>query len=287
MLVRGCTYVTAFLALAIAQVGFSLASAQTVQPATPPYETLFYTYDGLTLEAYLYKPEGGPFPLVVYNHGSAAPEEEQREWPAPFIARLFVPRGYAVLVPERRGYGKSEGEPFSKAIGSDRGPRFVARQRAEAGDVDAAVDYVLKHRGSSLDAKRIVIMGPSFGGIVTTLAAGGNHRYAAAVIQAPGALNWDRSEEMRKALLEAAGKITIPVACSVAENDATTESARAICEAARKNGARSTLKIYPPFQPKQPQRPGVAPGHAIFGPAGVPLWQDDVFAFLADALRRD
>ena len=31
------------------------------------------------------------------------------EWPVFFIARMLVPAGYAVLVPERRGYGKSEG----------------------------------------------------------------------------------------------------------------------------------------------------------------------------------
>src|SRR3954463_8493742 len=49
-----------------------LAAAQPAPPPALPYDTLFYTHDGLTLEAYLYKPEGaGPFPLVVYNHGSA------------------------------------------------------------------------------------------------------------------------------------------------------------------------------------------------------------------------
>ena len=38
----------------------------------PVFETLFYTHDGLRLEAYLYTPSGGgPFPMVVYNHGSA------------------------------------------------------------------------------------------------------------------------------------------------------------------------------------------------------------------------
>src|SRR5436190_11450655 len=77
------------------------------QPAPPPFQTLFYTSEGLKLEAYLFKPEGpGPFPLVVYNHGSRA-ADARSERPVEYVARLLVPAGYAVLVPERRGYGKS------------------------------------------------------------------------------------------------------------------------------------------------------------------------------------
>jgi dienelactone hydrolase len=220
--------------------------------------------------------------MVVYNHGSALPGEERVEWPAPFVARLLVPAGYALLVPERRGYGKSEGEPFSAEIGQDRGPRFVARQQAEAGDINAAVEHVLNRPGSLIDPRRVAIMGWSFGGIVTTFAASGSARYVAAVIQAPGALNWERSEDFRKALVEAAGRIRIPTYCAVAENDATTESARAVCAAVTANGGRAVLKIYPPFDSGR-QRPGTPAGHALFGPSGVAVWEHDVLAFLAEA----
>lgn len=261
--------------------------AQTGSPAAsaPPHETLFYAHDGLKLEAYLYKPEGaGPFPLVVYNHGSAVAGQERDEWPAPYIARLLVPAGYAVLVPERRGYGKSEGTPFSEDIGSDRGPKYIARMQAESGDVNAALDYVLKHAGSSIDAKRVAIMGWSFGGIVTTLAASGSASYAAAIVQAPGALNWDRSADLRQALTAAAAQLRIPIYCTVAENDASTESAKTICATASTAGAKATVKVYPAFTGGR-ERPGNPPGHALFGPAGVSLWRDDLLAFLAGALR--
>jgi dienelactone hydrolase len=260
---------------------------QTPTPSTPPYETLFYEHDGLRLEAYLYRPQGsGPFPLIVYNHGSAQPGKEREEWPAPYVARLVVPKGYALLVPERRGYGKSEGKTFGEAVGQDRGPAFVRRQQDEAGDVNAAVEYVLRLPNGGIDPRRVVIMGVSFGGIVTTLAAGESARYAAAVIQAPGALNWNRSEDLRAALTAAAAKIRIPVQCAVAENDLTTESARAVCAAAQRAGARTDLKIYPPYDRGQ-QRPGTAPGHALFGRAGVDIWEEDLFAFLAAALKRE
>jgi pimeloyl-ACP methyl ester carboxylesterase len=129
-----------------------------------------------------------------------------------------------VLVPERRGYGKSEGPRFSQEIGADRGVRYVARMRAEAGDVNAATEFILTHAPSSIDARRIAIMGTSFGGIVTTLAAADSTRYAAAIVQAPGALNWRASEALRQALIAAAVRILIPLSCAVAENDATTES---------------------------------------------------------------
>ena len=226
-------------------------------------------------------PDGaGPFPLVVYNHGSVPAAQEKDEWPAPYIARLLVPAGYALLVPERRGYGKSEGRSFAEEIGQDRGPRFIARHRSEAGDINAAAEFVLARPGSRLDPRRVVIMGWSFGGIVTTVAAGLSERYAGVIVQAPGALNWDRSADMRAALTAAAAKIRVPVWCAVAENDATTESARAICAAAKAAGARTTLTVYPPFTAVT-VRPGGSPGHALFSPAGVPLWEKDALAFLA------
>jgi dienelactone hydrolase len=272
--------IMAFLAF-----GLLALVAQAAPPPAPPYDTLFYTHDGLKLEAYLYKPEGaGPFPLIVYNHGSAVPGEEAKEWPAPYIARLFVPAGYAVLVPERRGYGKSEGVPFSKDIGDDRGPRFVERQRSEAGDINAAVEHVLARHEAPIDAARVVIMGYSFGGIVTTLAAGRSDRYAALVVQAPGALNWNRSEGLRDALLDAASRIRVPAWCGVAENDATTESARQVCARIAKAGATTVLKVYPPFTGGG-ERPGNPPGHALFGPRGVAVWKDDLLTFLAGVRR--
>jgi dienelactone hydrolase len=261
------------------------AQSPSPLPSAPPHETFFYTHDGLQLEAYFYRPAGdGPFPLVVYNHGSAPKGEERVEWPAGFVGRWLPPLGYAVLVPERRGYGKSEGKPFSEEIGADRGARYVARMAAEARDVLAAAEHVTSDARFRVDPHRRAMIGWSFGGIVTTLAVSGRTDYAAAVVQAPGALNWDRSPALRAALTSAAAKIAIPIQCLVAENDATMESARAICAAARAAGAE--LKIYPPFTPEGPVRPGVAPGHALFSPQGLPLWKDDVLAFLRERMSR-
>ena len=247
----------------------------------PARETFFYTDGGLRLQAYLYKPRGaGPFPMVVYNHGSRR-GDERVEYPLAYIARIFVPRGYVVLVPERRGYGKSEGVTLSQELGEDRGRRFVARVRLETNDVLAATNYVLKTR-NFVDPHRVAIMGFSFGGMVTAFAAAANPRFAAAIVQAPGAGNWDRSADLRDALVAAAERIRVPTFCAVAENDQTTESTRAICEGVHANGTPAELKIYPSFTSRQ-RRSG-APGHALFTPDGVSVWTKDVLDFLVRTL---
>jgi dienelactone hydrolase len=264
-----------------------------VQPL--PYQTLFYSSEGLKLEAYLFTPEGpGPFPLVVYNHGSRI-GDERLERPVGHVPRLLLPLGYAVLVPERRGYGKSEGQTFSEDIGADRGAKFVARMDAETRDVLAAVDYVTRDPALHIDAKRMAMMGWSFGGMVTTLAMGRDQRFAAGAVQAPAAANWIGKSVVQAALLKAARAVQSPMQCAVAENDTQTESTRAICEAVHAKGIATELKIYPAYTPPPPapgttvRPPGPnapAPGHAIFAPAGMAVWGDDLVAFLRKHLAR-
>jgi dienelactone hydrolase len=254
-----------------------LAHARQV-PASinPPYTTIFYQSGPLRIEAYVYKPPGdGPFPLIVYNHGSRE-GQDRVEQPVPFIGRVFTNAGYAVLVPERRGYGRSEGSILREEIGFDLDQKLLNRLREEAGDVLAATESLKAE--PFVDAARVGIMGWSFGGIASVFAARKSRAFFAVVDQAGGALTWARSRPLQAALREAAAQIPSPILCMDAENDATTEAVKDVCDAARAHGVSADLKIYPPFKPTQ--NPGnVAPGHLLFSGQGVSIWARDVVAF--------
>ena len=263
-----------FLALGLLFV--SVTQAQAGSPPTA-HETVFYLSGKLRIEAYLYRPEGpGPFPIMIYSHGSR-PGRERTEMPFAYVGKMLASSGYLVLVPERRGYGKSEGALFSEEVGEDRGLRYVTRLQQEADDVIAAAEFAKTLQGA--DASRIAVMGWSFGGIVSVFAASRSALFRVVVDQAGGALSWEGSPMLQTALKEAAGKINVPLLGMVAENDRTTESVKSVVGEAKKHGAVARLIVYPKFKPSE--NPGsVAPGHMIFSAQGVRLWESDLKDFL-------
>jgi cephalosporin-C deacetylase-like acetyl esterase len=145
-------------------LGGALIAAGAQAPQASDYATSFYVRDGLRLQSYLYLPaEGSSVPLVVYNHGSRI-GADRLERPFPWLAHVLTAAGYAVLVPERRGYGKSEGKTFTEDVGRDRGKAFLARLEAETDDALAAVEDVLKTHAGRLDPKRIAMVGGRLAG---------------------------------------------------------------------------------------------------------------------------
>jgi dienelactone hydrolase len=208
---------------------------------------------------------------VIYNHGSRAGHERE-ERPFAYVGNVLRDAGYIVLVPERRGYGRSDGKPYSEEIGQDRGPRTVQRLGQEAGDVLAALAYL--RTLPYADMKRAGMMGWSFGGIVTIIACSRSHDFLAAVNQAGASLSWQGNRDLRAAMVEAANKITIPVLNMVARNDATTDAVKTVAESIRKHQPATQLIIYPDFHPARD--PGIPPGHMIFSVEGVAIWKDAV-----------
>ena len=99
-------------------------------------QTVFYASGQLRIEAYLYTPTGkGPFPLVINNHGQYPAGQDRIEMhTSPRISQLLTAAGYAVLLPERRGFGKSDGPAFRQVVkpGPDRDATLVRRLQAEA-----------------------------------------------------------------------------------------------------------------------------------------------------------
>ena len=87
----------------------------------------------LQFETTIYKPTGeGPFPLLLMNHGKerGKPAAQKRDR---FLAmgREFVRRGYAVAIPMRKGFSKSDG------IYSDFGCNMHDNGMIQADDIEA------------------------------------------------------------------------------------------------------------------------------------------------------
>jgi poly(3-hydroxybutyrate) depolymerase len=61
-------------------------------------ERVIFKSGSLTLVGFVFKPDGpGPFPALVWNHGSEQSPGTMRQFDA--VAAIFVPAGYVVFAP--------------------------------------------------------------------------------------------------------------------------------------------------------------------------------------------
>ena len=121
-----------------------------------------------------------------------------------------------------------------------------------------------------IDAKRIAIVGHSFGGQLTLLAAERENTVRAAVTFAAAAGSWGRSPELRERLRAAVDKATAPIMLIQAANDYSTAPSQALADELERLHKPYLLKIYP--------RVGKTPedGHNFLYLA-IPEWEHDVF----------
>jgi len=128
--------------------------------------------DGTSIEVTVYRPSGrGPFPLAVLSHGSPRNAAQRRTNGRQRLvpqSEAFLALGYAVIVPTRRGYGRSGGD-FAEDYGRCTNADFVAAGLETARDIRAAVDAVRSE--SWIDAKHIVLVGQSAGGFGSVAAS--------------------------------------------------------------------------------------------------------------------
>ncbi|WP_257167664.1 S9 family peptidase [Bradyrhizobium sp. SRS-191] len=148
------------------------ASAQTLGAAAPEGEPARQqrwivpsTEAGFPAHALLYRPEGdGPFPLALIAHASTQNPLRRAQMPQPSytaLARELVARGYAVLVPERLGHGRTGG-PYVEDQGDCADPNYEKAGRATAAQILRALNYM---RDQPFIAKvGAVVIGHSAGG---------------------------------------------------------------------------------------------------------------------------
>lgn len=132
------------------------------------------------LEVAIAKPRHeGPYPTVVFNHGSTGRGHNRSLYSrtvSPAVAAdYFAERGWMTLFPQRRGRGKSGGN-YGEGLAPDGSGYSCNVEIATAGFERAVedVDAVLRHlRGrADVDQRRLVIAGVSRGGILSIAYAG-------------------------------------------------------------------------------------------------------------------
>lgn len=195
----------------------------------------------ITLRGVMYKPVGpGPHPAVLFNHGSG--RDYSKEFAA--LGPAFVQRGWVFFAPYRRGQGLSEsvgryiGDEMNEAQkAGGRTARFETMVRLltkdHLDDQMAALEWL--KRSGSVDARRIAVVGNSFGGIQTVLGAE-RGSYCAAVASAAAAQTWAASPGLQELMVRAVRNANVPIFFFQAENDWNLSPSRALAGAAESAG---------------------------------------------------
>ncbi|MGA8224044.1 MAG: prolyl oligopeptidase family serine peptidase [Candidatus Acidiferrales bacterium] len=278
---RGLAYNLPMIRNACALLCFLLILLLPSLTLSAEAEVVSFPSGDLTLHGTLYKPEGpGPFPAVVYNHGSAAGMLSKMAFEA--LGPVFASHGWVFFGPYRRGQGLSASAgPYigdeiagaEKTGGVAAGAATMVRllETDHLNDQLAALDWLRAQ--SFVEPGRIAVAGTSFGGIEVVLGAE-KASYCAAIDSSGAAQSWAEAPEVRALMIRAVRNSRAPIFFFQAENDYDLSPSRTLSAAMKDAGKEFEIKIYPPFGKS------VKDGHS-FGYFGSSVWSADVFRFLA------
>jgi carboxymethylenebutenolidase len=265
----------------LAVVGATIAACCMTDAAA---EQVTFQSNGFLLHGCILLPQGrGPFPAIIFNHGS---EKNPEPCGPPALASAYLKRGYIFFTFQRHGHGASPG-PYIRDLQeeireSNQDPKakerqIVTLQEGHNLDVVGAVRW-LQGR-PEVDHSRVAMTGISFGGIQTLLAAEKGLGLRAFVAFAPAAQSW-RNTQLQQRLITATRNARAPLFLAQAENDYSLGPSEVLGRIIRGKGFPSAAQVYPPFG-TTPQQ-----GHWVFATtaAGISIWGPDVFAFLGNAM---
>lgn len=255
----------------------------------PPFEVVSIPGDdGLNLSGILWKPPGeGPFPAVVYNHGS---EQFEKDVNYADIANFYVKNGFEFLLPLRRGHSyidnnqvvaTSDGVLFDDRLAKDEqlnntnnDSDWIKEQEVDNKDVAAAAKWLANQ--PTVNRDEMIMSGISFGGIQTLLAAEKGLGMRAFIPFAPAAMSWNVVPEVHDRLEQAVQEAKAPVFLIQAENDYSTGPSQTLGPILDQEGSPNRHKVYPAFEPEK----GPKGGHGEFALHGMEIWRQDVSDFL-------
>jgi dipeptidyl aminopeptidase/acylaminoacyl peptidase len=199
------------------------------------------------------------------------------------LAPVFLKHGYAFLYLFRRGQGLSVGQGLymgdvlqreGAANGAEAAQhlQYVLLNTEHLDDVMEGLAFLKSAPG--IDPHRLAVVGHSFGGQLTLLAAERDAAIRAAVaFDGAAHHSWARSAEVRERLLAAVRSAAQPVMLVQAANDYSTAPSLALADELERLHKPHMLKIYPPVGQTADD------GHnAVY--TAIPIWEEDVFQFL-------
>jgi dienelactone hydrolase len=274
----------ALISLVAFASGTTLVTAdESAAPVAP--EKVVVPAGKLTLHALLWHPAGnGPFPAVLFNHGSGPTMEPEK--PAA-LGPVFVRHGYAFLFLYRRGSGLSVDEGTSAEEEMDK---ELAAHGEEARDQlqlklldvhleDALAGLAFLRARPEVDPKRVAVAGHSFGAMLALLMVARDDTLRAALDFAGAAESWASSQELRARLLDAVDRTKAAVFFIQANNDYSVAPSEVLATEMLGLDKPRRIEIYPGV--------GQTPvnGHNLVY-LGVPFWENDVFAFLDEYMKK-
>jgi carboxymethylenebutenolidase len=279
--------------MALVSVLLSYVAVSQTPPSITP-QVVVVPSGNLRLKGYLWRPTGAsPSPAVLFVHGSGSTDAMHTSGfaiteAAERLAPTFIKHGYAFLYLFRRGQGLSadQGSFMQDVLQRERDAKgeearkrlqFVLLTTDHLEDVTAGLSFLKNLPG--VDSHRIAVVGHSFGGQLTLLAAERDTSLRAAVTFSAAASSWESSSEIRERMLTAVRKSTVPTMLLHAENDYSTVPGKAMASELARLGKPHVLKIYPPVGRTADD------GHN-FVYTSVPEWEGDVFGFLDQSVRR-
>jgi dienelactone hydrolase len=284
------TLSTAAAIVLVATASSTVAAARPSQQLYDP--TVRETVDrievpgtGAKIVVSSYRPKGnGPFPWIVYNHGTAPKIEESRKIGRnrniPLVHQ-WVDRGYAVLVPIRRGYGDSGGDHLGDSFGSCAKPDFVKAGEGAAQDILATIAWA--RTKPDLDQRHWLLVGQSSGSFASIYTASKQPDGLVAVLAFSPGRGGDPDNHPRKpcapetlarTFAQIAPKVKVPVMWFYSRNDEYIgpEAQDLWFTTFRNAGARAELYTIPAFPDNR--------GHGVYpSPKGFPIWNPMVEEF--------